>query len=81
MRTGTRGLRPDPRRRADDNRIQLTSQELVVARLVAKGHSNRKVAAELVLSVKAVEFHLSNIYQKPAVSSRRELADGLTVNL
>jgi DNA-binding NarL/FixJ family response regulator len=45
-----------------------------VARLVAGGLSNREVAAELVLSVKTIEYHLSNVYAKLGVSSRTQLS-------
>ena len=52
----------------------LTPQERAVARLVAAGHSNRKVADELLLSVRTVEAHLTKVYGKLAISSRAELA-------
>jgi DNA-binding CsgD family transcriptional regulator len=52
----------------------LTPQELAVARLVVSGRTNREVAAQLVLSVKTVGYHLSNIYTKYGVRSRTELA-------
>jgi DNA-binding NarL/FixJ family response regulator len=45
-----------------------------VARLVCAGRSNREVAAELVISVKTVEYHLGNAYTKLAVNSRTQLA-------
>jgi LuxR family transcriptional regulator, maltose regulon positive regulatory protein len=46
----------------------LTRRELDVARLIAAGKSNQEIAAELVLSVRTVERHISNIYQKLGVS-------------
>ena len=52
----------------------LTPQELTVARLVAAGRTNRQVAADLVVSVKTIEYHLSNAYAKLAVTSRTQLA-------
>jgi DNA-binding NarL/FixJ family response regulator len=58
-------------------RFGLTSQELVVARLAAKGLSNREVAAELVVSIKTVEYHLRNAFAKLGVKSRRQLAGRL----
>ena len=39
-------------------------------RLVAAGHTNKSIAAELVLSERTVERHVSNIFAKLAVSSR-----------
>lgn len=53
---------------------QLTPSELVVARLVASGLSNKQAAERLTVSRKAVEFHLANIYAKLQLSSRSQLA-------
>jgi DNA-binding CsgD family transcriptional regulator/tetratricopeptide (TPR) repeat protein len=53
----------------------LTPTELVVARLVADGASNREVATELYVSIKAIEFHLSNIFDKLHIRSRRHIAE------
>jgi DNA-binding CsgD family transcriptional regulator len=66
------GLRPASRRHHDH--AALTSQELVVARLAAAGRTNREIAGELVVSVKTVEYHLRNVFQKLGISRRRELA-------
>ncbi len=52
----------------------LTPAESGVARLVCAGRSNREVASELYVSVKAVEFHLGNIYDTVGVRSRKSLA-------
>ena len=52
---------------------QLTAQELQVAFAVAKGLTNQEVAATLFLSVKTVEYHLSNIYRKLDLRSRGQL--------
>jgi DNA-binding CsgD family transcriptional regulator len=52
----------------------LTATERRVAELVAKGHSNKEVAAELFVSVRAVEANLSKVYAKLDVRSRTELA-------
>ena len=52
----------------------LTPQEQAVAHLVASGLTNREVGAELVVSAKTVEHHLSRIYAKLGVRSRTELA-------
>jgi len=42
----------------------LTARELEVLRLVASGRSNREIACELVLSVRTVERHVTNLYAK-----------------
>jgi DNA-binding CsgD family transcriptional regulator len=52
----------------------LTARELAVARAAAAGARNKVIAAELVVSVKTVEYHLSNIYAKLGVQGRGELA-------
>jgi ATP/maltotriose-dependent transcriptional regulator MalT len=52
----------------------LTASELAVARLVSTGRSNREVASELYVSVKAVEFHLGHVYDKIGIRSRKDLA-------
>jgi ATP/maltotriose-dependent transcriptional regulator MalT len=48
----------------------LTPRELQVLRLVAAGETNRAIAADLVLSERTVERHVSNILAKLGVSSR-----------
>lgn len=52
----------------------MTSQETRVARLVARGLTNREVATALFLSPKTVEHHLSSIFRKRGFRSRTELA-------
>jgi DNA-binding NarL/FixJ family response regulator len=42
----------------------LTPREIAVLRLIAAGKSNQEIAAELVLSVRTVERHISNLYGK-----------------
>ena len=54
--------------------LELTPQELAVARLVAEGRTNQEAGAALFVTGRTVAFHLSNIYAKLGVSSRRELA-------
>jgi DNA-binding NarL/FixJ family response regulator len=63
-----------PAKRSGSPRPDLTPQGQAVARLVATGRTNREVAAELLLSVKTVEVHLTRIYAKLGVSSRSQLA-------
>jgi len=52
----------------------LTKREVQVLALVAAGNSNRAIAAELFLSEKTVERHLSNILTKLGVGSRTAAA-------
>ena len=52
----------------------LTPTEQHVAELAAAGRTNKEIAAETHLSVKAVEANLSRVYTKLAVRSRSELA-------
>jgi DNA-binding CsgD family transcriptional regulator len=48
----------------------LTPRELQVLRLVTAGRTNKAIAAELVLSERTVDRHVSNIFTKLGVSSR-----------
>jgi DNA-binding NarL/FixJ family response regulator len=48
----------------------LTARELEVLRLVAAGWTNKAIAADLVLSERTVERHVSNIFAKLGLSSR-----------
>jgi DNA-binding CsgD family transcriptional regulator len=52
----------------------LTPAEQRVAALVAKGRTNREVAAALFVGESTVETHLSHVYAKLGVRSRAELA-------
>jgi DNA-binding CsgD family transcriptional regulator len=48
----------------------LTAREVQLLRLMAAGKTNRAIAAELVLSERTVDRHVSNIFAKLGVSSR-----------
>ncbi len=50
----------------------LTAREVEVLRLLAGGHHNPEIAAQLVLSPKTVERHLANIYAKIGARGRVE---------
>jgi len=50
----------------------LTAREREVLNLLARGHSNREIAEELVITNKTVKNHLSRIYEKIGVHSRAE---------
>ena len=45
-----------------------------MALLVARGRSNREVAAALFLSPKTIEHHLASVFRKRGFRSRAELA-------
>jgi DNA-binding NarL/FixJ family response regulator len=53
---------------------ELSDAEWRVAVEVARGSSNKEVAAELNLSVRTVENHISNILAKKSFSNRVEIA-------
>jgi len=48
----------------------LSKREIEVLQLIAKGHSNQKIANELFISLSTVKTHTSNIYSKLGVKSR-----------
>lgn len=53
---------------------RLTEREEQIAALAATGSTNDEMAAELGLSPKTVESHLTRVYRKLRVRSRTELA-------
>lgn len=55
----------------------LTAAERRVARLAADGLTNRQIADRLVVTVKAVEWHLSHVYRKLGIRSRNGLPTSL----
>ncbi|MFE3256423.1 LuxR C-terminal-related transcriptional regulator [Nocardia sp. NPDC059091] len=52
----------------------LTRRQKDVARLVAAGHSNKRIAADLVISVRTAETHVEHILTKLGLTSRTQLA-------
>ncbi|MGH3771478.1 MAG: ATP-binding protein [Pseudonocardiaceae bacterium] len=64
------------RRRAREDLTRLTAQEQRVARLTAAGHSNKAIAGRLFLSTKTIEYHLTQVYVKLGITSRRQLMTG-----
>jgi DNA-binding NarL/FixJ family response regulator len=51
---------------------ELTPRETEVLRLIAQGRRNRYIAAELVISEKTVNHHVSNIFPNPQVEDRAQ---------
>lgn len=58
-----------PRRQLDE----LTARERAVAALIAQGKSNGAIAAELVVSKRTVEKHISNIRSKLGFTERTQI--------
>jgi DNA-binding CsgD family transcriptional regulator/uncharacterized membrane protein YhaH (DUF805 family) len=52
---------------------RLSDRESEVVNLLMQGKSNKQIASSLTISIRTVEFHLKNIYEKFQVSSRTEL--------
>ena len=57
----------------DEDLDRLTEREREVMRLIARGYSYREVGAELFISIKTVETHMSSVLRKLQLSSRHEL--------
>jgi len=55
----------------------LTPSELRIARLAAGGRSNREIAGELYVTLKAVEGHLAHAYAKLGIGGRHQLPPAL----
>jgi DNA-binding NarL/FixJ family response regulator len=53
---------------------RLTPREREVVNLIARGYSYRETANRLSISVKTLESHMGNIFEKLSVASRHELA-------
>jgi DNA-binding NarL/FixJ family response regulator len=58
----------------DEDLDRLTQREREVLRLIARGYTYREVAAELFISVKTVETHVSAVLRKLQLSNRHELS-------
>ena len=57
----------------DTDLDRLTEREREVMRLIARGYSYKEVGAELFISTKTVETHMSSVLRKLQLSSRHEL--------
>ena len=51
----------------------LTDREVEVLQLVALGHTNAEISAQLYLSVRTVESHRAHIQQKAGLTTRADL--------
>jgi DNA-binding CsgD family transcriptional regulator len=56
----------------------LTAQEARIARLAREGQSNADIGAQVFISPRTVEYHLSKIFAKLGIESRRQLENALS---
>jgi len=57
----------------DEDLDRLAEREREVMRLIARGYAYKEVAAELFISTKTVDSHVSSVLRKLQLSSRHEL--------
>jgi DNA-binding NarL/FixJ family response regulator len=70
---GARLISAEAAERASAEADPLSDREREVLRLLARGHTNQEIAKMLYISVRTVETHRSNIFQKLRISTRAEL--------
>jgi DNA-binding CsgD family transcriptional regulator len=66
------------RKRTVETLDELTPQEVQVARLAADGQTNPEIGAQLFLSPRTVEWHLTKMFGKLGISSRKQLRSALS---
>ncbi|MGI9023054.1 MAG: helix-turn-helix transcriptional regulator [Acidimicrobiales bacterium] len=67
------GLRSWAPRQGSDGWPNLTAAQARVAELAAKGLTNAEIAQSLFISARTVSTHLSHVFAKLGVNSRRQL--------
>jgi DNA-binding NarL/FixJ family response regulator len=50
----------------------LTSREMQILRAIAKGHTTKRIAADLGLAAPSIETHLHNVFRKLSATNRGE---------
>ncbi len=70
----TRPQSPPPSPAGDLPETVLTPRETAVVEAVARGLSNKAIAAELSVTIATVKFHLTSAYRKLGVTNRTEAA-------
>jgi DNA-binding CsgD family transcriptional regulator len=66
------------RKRTVETLDELTPQEVQIARLAADGQTNPAIGAQLFLSPRTVEWHLTKTFGKLGISSRKQLRSALS---
>ena len=61
------------RRRDPSKRDELTPRELQIARFVADGMTNPRIAEQLFLSPRTIDYHLRKVFAKLEITSRADL--------
>jgi DNA-binding NarL/FixJ family response regulator len=57
---------------SQNNVVPLTSREMQILRGIAKGHTTKRLAADLSLAAPSIETHLHNIFRKLNATNRGE---------
>jgi DNA-binding NarL/FixJ family response regulator len=70
----TAGLEEAGEQRPRADRHSLTIREREVVRLVARGLTNREIAATLVVSARTADAHVQNILNKLGFNTRAQVA-------
>ncbi|MDH6612460.1 DNA-binding CsgD family transcriptional regulator [Streptomyces sp. SAI-208] len=66
------------RKRTVDTQFDLTPQELHVAIRAASGLTNAEIATQLFVTTSTIEFHLSRVFRKLGITSRKQIGRKLS---
>jgi ATP/maltotriose-dependent transcriptional regulator MalT len=69
----TLSISPGPEPFSTNKLTNLTRREKEVAHLVGRGHTNRQIASELVISERTVDHHVASILKKLNLQSREQV--------
>jgi DNA-binding NarL/FixJ family response regulator len=65
---------PPPRKPTKNDKMPLTTRELQVLAMIARGHTNQQIADSLYLSINSVKTYIRSAYRKIGVTSRAQAA-------